>query len=702
MKLVLALMLLLSFSVYSQEKVDFNRYEPLKSSKKLPACFLSTTSSKTQQHIKENADEDDKRYIENLKKNFSIKGTYYNDYLIFSGRILSGDPVTDYISKVAAELLKDSPELLKSLQFYALKSSSVNAFSTSTGTIMVSLGLISQLKNEAELAYVLAHEIVHYEKKHGINQAIESYEVLKGKGNNTRKSFEEKLDHIYEYEKQDEFEADSIGLLRFLKSEYAFSSAESLMDLLLHAYLPYEQKEFDLTFFDKQPFVVPQCYFADTVADIKIDDTYEDRYESHPSIRKRKAAVERIVKRKGTDNAGLKEFIVSEDEFKYVQEVSRFEIVRLDVLRRNYGNAIYNAFLLMDEYPNNEFLETAVAKSLYGLSKYKTIDEFHRVARSYMSIQGESQQLHFFFRQLNKTQLNVLALQYIMAVADKYSENRQLIKYRDDLMKDLVVENEVKASDLFAKRPSPQVLNKLHGQTAIGEQNLRKQQSACRDFYKLAFIDQFEQPSFKKKLDSLQKVLAIEKAKKNQTYKEREKARKEEEKKYEKEGRKIFANKVVILDPYFNIRGKKAEFYIEAEEQKLELDKVIKENARAANINFEFINSKRLKSSDVEQYNRLSLLKEWLQERYAHGDLEIVPLTLDQVAGFSTQFGTKYLMYTGVYCNKYSKRTYYDYYLYDIEKGSITYHYKFKDLSPKYSLLIYKKYLNEFLETIKR
>jgi predicted Zn-dependent protease len=51
-------------------------------------------------------------------------------------------------------------------QFGVLDSPNVNAFAVPGGTIFITRGLLGQMRNEAELAGVLGHEIVHVLRKH--------------------------------------------------------------------------------------------------------------------------------------------------------------------------------------------------------------------------------------------------------------------------------------------------------------------------------------------------------------------------------------------------------------------------------------------------------------------------------------------------------------------------------------------------------
>jgi len=79
--------------------------------------------------------------------------------LLLSGDKLFNDPLTIYVNKVADELLKNEPELRKKIKIYVTKSSDVNAHAFDKGFIFINVGLLAQLENEAQLAFILSHEI---------------------------------------------------------------------------------------------------------------------------------------------------------------------------------------------------------------------------------------------------------------------------------------------------------------------------------------------------------------------------------------------------------------------------------------------------------------------------------------------------------------------------------------------------------------
>jgi predicted Zn-dependent protease len=89
-----------------------------------------------------------------------------------------GDYVTDpavvaYVRSVGNRLAAVSDRRLP-YEFTVVNDSSLNAWALPGGKIAVNRGLLTELKNEAELAAVLGHEIVHAAARHGAQQMEKS------------------------------------------------------------------------------------------------------------------------------------------------------------------------------------------------------------------------------------------------------------------------------------------------------------------------------------------------------------------------------------------------------------------------------------------------------------------------------------------------------------------------------------------------
>jgi len=174
--LINILFFLICFEGYGQQ-VGFSNYTPLSSEGKIHNDFLVGTIKKSNRQINEIIPElgFNKRRI---REEFYLFTNLHINEILLGGKILFGDPTTKYVQNVAKNVLVNEPELFNQLRFYVVKSGSVNAFATQQGIIFVNIGLLSKLNNEAELAFIIAHEISHYKREHLLKSYIKNNKIV--------------------------------------------------------------------------------------------------------------------------------------------------------------------------------------------------------------------------------------------------------------------------------------------------------------------------------------------------------------------------------------------------------------------------------------------------------------------------------------------------------------------------------------------
>ncbi len=79
------------------------------------------------------------------------------------------EPLHEYVNRVGLWIADQSSRPDLPWRFGVLNTDSVNAFAAPGGNIFVTRGLLAILQSEAELAGVLAHEIVHVLERHHLN-----------------------------------------------------------------------------------------------------------------------------------------------------------------------------------------------------------------------------------------------------------------------------------------------------------------------------------------------------------------------------------------------------------------------------------------------------------------------------------------------------------------------------------------------------
>jgi Zn-dependent protease with chaperone function len=87
-----------------------------------------------------------------------------------------------YIERVGRRLAEAAPGPKFPYTFKVVNASDINAFALPGGPTYVTRGLIETVRNEGELAGVMAHEIAHVALRHGTNQASKAYLAKAGIG----------------------------------------------------------------------------------------------------------------------------------------------------------------------------------------------------------------------------------------------------------------------------------------------------------------------------------------------------------------------------------------------------------------------------------------------------------------------------------------------------------------------------------------
>lgn len=107
----------------------------------------------------ENVDLDLLREVKLLDEGFEKEGLIYHDQALEA-----------YLDRVGKSVVLDKQLENVEWKFRILRDSSPNAFALPNGSIFINTGLLGLLDDEAQLAAVLAHEVVHVSKRHTYQQ----------------------------------------------------------------------------------------------------------------------------------------------------------------------------------------------------------------------------------------------------------------------------------------------------------------------------------------------------------------------------------------------------------------------------------------------------------------------------------------------------------------------------------------------------
>jgi beta-barrel assembly-enhancing protease len=147
--------------------------------------------------------------------------------------VMQDEKVTKYVTLVGSVLAQASTKPKVDWKFVVLDTDGVNAYAAPGGYVHITRGLLGLMKNEAELAGVLGHELTHITERHTI-EAIKQGKLVNmggeaaGSGGGLRQQFISRMaaaafNKVFEgqFSQGDENESDRIGSQLANKTGYA-------------------------------------------------------------------------------------------------------------------------------------------------------------------------------------------------------------------------------------------------------------------------------------------------------------------------------------------------------------------------------------------------------------------------------------------------------------------------------------------------
>lgn len=616
---------MLVLPVYGQ---DFDQYQPLESTGEIPARLLRKASEKFSDESNVISQGRSRREAKTSDR-FLLESSFALDNMMLSGRVLFNDPVGEYLNTIKDYLLRDNPGARDSIQVFAVRSPDVNAFCTNNGIVLVHFGLLNKVENEAQIAAILSHEFQHFLEQHPLNVYEKSAKLKAG----IRPGFDNFNNFLLEknrYSREKETEADLKGLELYLESAYAPAEQVKVFDILRFASLPYEEVVWSPDYFKQGEMVFADDLLLDTLQAISAEEDYDDSKLSHPNIATRRGDVRERLEAFG-DSARLEagtRFLFGEERFRAMQKISRFEVAQLFLEQKRYERAIQQAMLLQREDPKSFFLEKIIAQSLYGLAKYKNARQFYTVHVDFEDIEGESQRLFYFMEQLDRAEMNTLALSYCFILANRTPLDREL----QAMMSDLILEFHRKHEEYL-----PEI--------ASGEKDLIDSTSFMMD----AFVDLQDQLGFDPNWEEGAEKRSAERgdiAEVEEVWISRRQRRKKRLK-----GSALGANKVVFITPIFkeyHTRKKRVVRYLDAEEKSESYNAAIREMGTKVGLKTEVLDLHGLEPKDMDRFNDIVLMRDWMSDLISREtEVEMVSIYQDDIAYLPEKYGTSKLALSG-------------------------------------------------------
>lgn len=394
--------------------------------------FLKEFKSRHDQKIKE------------IKKSYSgkiskeIEAVYVSQFEDFSRTIKKkeiyfDDDLQNYSQKILTEITRNNSDLTdKNIAVYFSRDPEANAYSIGDGTIIFNLELLKYLNDEAEIGFVICHEIAHYTLNHrdqSIQKEVSSQnlkeakalekDLKKSKFNKQIKSESFAKNSVYSRKNRSryqEFQADSLGLKYFKNTHYNIASSINLLkhlsktdietDSLPRASYPKNFTTKNQKFIKE--WVMMEDYSQYSYSKENIFKWDIDSLKTHPNCEQR---IEKISKLVSNNKAN---YYTDKPFFDSLKKRLDYEQIYSNYYLENYGASLYDALKLKEKNQKNVFVKEMITSNLTALAKAKKEMRIN----SYIPLinpneQTGSQQYYFnFVSNLTLSELEQLASDY--------------------------------------------------------------------------------------------------------------------------------------------------------------------------------------------------------------------------------------------------------------------------------------------------
>ena len=405
-------------------------YKPIRE-KKLPASEVKDVQASFESSLVElkvsnkKAQKDINSSVHELGKSFFS--------LDSAGLLMEGDTITDYLMHIVNRVQSANPELAAvKFKVFTWRTDEPNASNWGQGMLFVNLDIVGKFDTEAEMAFILCHEMGHNMRKHVLTRIKKTAEMLYDPAfqkeiqrlkkmeynsmNASKAVFGKFIARYTEHSRENEVEADSLGLLFFCKAGYGADIAirtiqklDSIDRPVITSPIAYK-KYFD---FKEQAFkpswLEPEDKGGFWVGNLNTL-TLPDSLKTHPDCSLRAISLQRITKQFGFAGTGVNKGNVGKDSVHFI---ARFEMIEFLLSDRQFGFALYNALQLSTVFPNNRYLKCATANCLYEIYVAQTKHQFSQVVEfpDHNNV-GSYNEFLVFLQNINSASLKGLAVNW--------------------------------------------------------------------------------------------------------------------------------------------------------------------------------------------------------------------------------------------------------------------------------------------------
>jgi Peptidase family M48 len=304
----------------------------------------------------------------------SATGVLFESMLLKGGGTVFNSTADALVKSIGNHIISTNKDAIQGkMEFYVMRSSAVNAFATDNGNIWITTGLLSKIETEAQLAFIMSHEISHFLKQHNLENTKNQAKVANKQGSFQYLEVSAQEAVIHGFSQTIETEADEVGYGLYSNAGYNTSAIPTVFDLLTKCILPSSMDKPALLFpysslslGDTAEYSLPSFSQSDIEQD-------EEDVTTHPSIYDRRESIK--VLEASNDSKGSKDFItVTKEELQVVVQSAEYSLGFYYLRDLNFYMSLSHNQMLIKKYPDDSHIKSNILKSWYGLFLYKSSD----------------------------------------------------------------------------------------------------------------------------------------------------------------------------------------------------------------------------------------------------------------------------------------------------------------------------------------
>lgn len=322
--------------------------------------------------------------------------------MLNSKSIIANGELYTKVKSIFDRILKLNPEIPQNTRLVLYRSNDFNAFTMGDNIIFVHIGLLNDLKNEAQIALVLSHEIAHNTLYHVEESIVEAIK------NETDKTIEKEINGILktsygqvsalnalllprilesrEKSRNNEFEADSLGLMYLKKAQFNYTDALSMFHAMEKKSKNVSDSLNYKTYFHFQSVPSIESLDAEYERESSLGTFTKDESKlpylaTHPYDRERFYKLAKILNLDTT----FSKYVPNYDEnYKLIERQVGIEMIQNSWVNKNLTEVIYHSLLFIENHSDNKEVKEDLMLTFKVMSYLKK----KRIAGKYLQLQN--------------------------------------------------------------------------------------------------------------------------------------------------------------------------------------------------------------------------------------------------------------------------------------------------------------------------